>query len=84
MMITIFDYKCQKYNFHNLIKFRVSLKGWVIFRKLVLNSKQQYISTSFKKAISILSHIAKKLQIILYLILGEKNDCFGNYDQSFF
>ena len=38
------------------------MKDWMIFLKLFLNSKINCISTSFKKQMSILSHIEKKFQ----------------------
>jgi hypothetical protein len=41
---------------------RIFMTYWMIFSKLFLYSKISFISTSSKKEISILSHIAKKLQ----------------------
>ena len=54
--------------FINKKSFRILRKDWtVFFPKLSLNSQISYISTSFKKKICILSHIAKKLQACYFL-----------------
>ena len=46
---------------------KIFRNDWMIFSKTILNPKISCISTSFKKEISILSHIPKKRQARQYL-----------------
>ena len=68
-----------------------TIKGFLgktrqFFSKLFLNSKMSCISTSFKKRISILSHIGKKLQARQFLQnhLSEKAHGSKKLSQFFF
>ena len=64
-------------------------KDWLVFFKTVLNSKTNYIITLFKKEISILSYIAKKLQVhqfsqqFSHLALKEIQNLFNPFFNEF-